>query len=182
MALTATIYTLTIALSDVDRDVYETLELRLARHPSETLEYMLTRTLAYCLEYQDGIALSDGVSTVDEPAVMVRDLTGRMTAWIEVGAPGADRLHRGIKLAGRAAIYTHHDPVPLRARLDGAKIHRAADIPLYSFGRGFIETVAGAITRRTRLSLSVVARQLYIEIGGQTFTTTIEAHRLGAPS
>ncbi len=180
MALGATLYALTVRLADVDRGVYETLDLRLARHPSETLEYMLTRMLAYCLEYQDGIEFSDGVCAVDEPAVMVRDLTGRLTAWIEVGAPTAERLHRGSKLAGRAAVYTHRDPAPLLGLLDGAKIHRAADIPVHSFGRGFIEALAGAIDRRTALSVSVTEHQLYVEVGGRTFTTTITRHRLGA--
>ncbi|HEY6361385.1 MAG TPA: YaeQ family protein, partial [Vicinamibacterales bacterium] len=85
MARTAIIYTLTIDLADMDRGVYETLELRVARHPSESAEYMLVRILAYCLEYQDGIELTEGVSSGDEPALVVRDLTGRLTAWIEVG-------------------------------------------------------------------------------------------------
>jgi uncharacterized protein YaeQ len=179
MALTATLYNLTVQLADIDRGVYEALELRMARHPSETLGYMLTRALAYCLEYQDGIAFSEGVSAVDEPAVVVRDLTGRLTAWIEVGAPDADRVHRGSKLAGRAAIYTQRDPVQLLAQLDGKKIHRAAEIPLYSFGRGFIESVAPTIERRTKLSISITERQLYLEVDGRTFTTKVEAHRLG---
>ena len=181
MALNATLYNLTVELADVDRGVYETLELRLARHPSETLEYMLTRTLAYCLEYQEGIAFSD-ISTIGEPAVIVRDPTGRLTAWIEVGAPDADRLHRGSKLAGRAAVYTQRDPLPLLAQLSGTKIHRAAEIPLYAFGRGFIDTVARTIERRTKLSLSVTERQLYLDVEGRTFSTTVAAHRLGASS
>ncbi len=51
MAETATVYQFTIDLADMDRGVYETLALRVARHPSETVEYMLVRVLAYCLEY-----------------------------------------------------------------------------------------------------------------------------------
>jgi uncharacterized protein YaeQ len=107
VALTATIYQFGIELADIDRGVYETLDLRVARQPSETVEYMLTRVLAYCLEYEDGIALTEGVAAGDEPAVIVRDLTGRVTAWIEVGMPDASRVHRGHKLAGRAAVYTN---------------------------------------------------------------------------
>ena len=75
LAQTATVYTATIDLADMDRNVYETLELRVARHPSETAEYMLVRILAYCLEYQEGIALTEGVSSGSEPALVVRDLT-----------------------------------------------------------------------------------------------------------
>src|SRR6266436_4324817 len=87
MALTATIYNFETELADIDRSIYETLSLRLARQPSETLEYMLTRFLAYCLEYTEGIELTEGVAAGDEPAVLVRDRTGRVTAWIEVGMP-----------------------------------------------------------------------------------------------
>jgi uncharacterized protein YaeQ len=56
MALTATIYQFTVELSHVDRGIYETLDLRVARQPSEAAEYMVTRLLAYCLEYAEGIA------------------------------------------------------------------------------------------------------------------------------
>ncbi len=74
MAQGPTIYTLTITLSDVDRSVYETLELRVARHPSESMRFMLTRVLAYCLSYEDGIAFSKGgISDTDEPPVAVAD-------------------------------------------------------------------------------------------------------------
>src|SRR5258705_13199773 len=104
MALTATLYNFSIQLADMDRGVYATFELRIARQPSETVEFLLTRVLAYCLEYQDGIALTEGVAAVDEPAVPVRDLTGRIPAWVESGAPDADRLHRGSQPGGRAAL------------------------------------------------------------------------------
>jgi uncharacterized protein YaeQ len=105
VALSSTIYNFDIQLSDVDRNVYETLALRVARHPSETEEYLVTRVLAYCLEYVEGIAFSKGLAQADEPAIVVRDLTGDLRAWIEVGAPDADRLHKASKAAPRVAVY-----------------------------------------------------------------------------
>src|SRR5262245_12483249 len=143
MALTSTIYNLDIDLSDVDRGVYEKLTLRVARHPSETIEYMLMRVFAYCLEYGEGIAMTEGVAAVDEPAIVVRDMTGRMTAWIKVGLPTPERLHRGIKLAGRAAVYTHRDARKLVSDLSAARIHRSEEVPVFEFDRGLIEEVAG---------------------------------------
>ena len=62
MALGATMYTFTVQLADVDRGVYDDFSLRVARHPSETDAYMVTRLLAYCLEYEEGIAFSEGIS------------------------------------------------------------------------------------------------------------------------
>ena len=89
---------------------------------------------------------------------------------------------RGSKLAGRAALYTHRNIPQVLAGLSGRNIHRAAEIPLYSFGRGFIDTVARTIERRTKLSLSITERQLYVDVDGRTFSTTVAAHRLGEPS
>jgi uncharacterized protein YaeQ len=179
MAQAATIYTLAIDFSDLDRGVFETLDLRVARHPSETAEYMLVRILAYCLEYQEGIVLTEGVSSGDEPALLVRDLTGRITAWIEVGMPDANRLHRGSKLAGRVAVYTHRDAGRLLAQLAGEKIHRGGDIPVRAFDRGIIEEVAAQIDRRTSLAISVSAGELYISMGDRTFELPIVEHRIG---
>lgn len=178
MAISATIYSFSVELSDIDRGVYQSLELKLACHPSETLEYMLTRLLAYCLEYEDGIAFTDGISAGDEPAVLVRDLTGRTLAWIEVGAPDGDRLHRGAKQAARAAVYTHRDPAPFLAQLAGKKIHRAAELPVHALDRAFMKAAAAAIERRNTMVLSVTERQLYLDLNGKNFTGAIETHRL----
>jgi uncharacterized protein YaeQ len=178
VALTATIYNLMIELADIDRGVYETLELRVARHPSESAEYMLMRVLAYCLEYTEGIEMTQGVSAGDDPAVLVRDLTGKTTAWIEVGAPDPERLHRGMKLAGRAAVYTHRDLRNFLPQLVAKKIHRAEEIPIYAFEPKFIGELAELIDRRSTISLSITERQLYVEVGGKTLQTTIAEHRL----
>jgi uncharacterized protein YaeQ len=177
MALTATIYSFETELADIDRGVYETFSLRLARQPSETVEYMLTRFLAYCLEYTEGIALTEGVAAGDEPAVLVRDLTGRMTAWIEIGMPDAQRLHRGSKLAGRAAVYTHRNIEKVLEELNGKKIHQGADIPVYEFGRGFVDAVAAHLDRREKVSVSITERQLYLDVSGKTSETTVVEHR-----
>jgi len=95
MALTATIYHFQITLSDVDRGVYEALDLRVARHPSETMRYLVTRTLAYCLSYEDGIGFSKGgLSSAEEAPLSVRDATGVLRAWIDVEPEFLDALDR----------------------------------------------------------------------------------------
>jgi uncharacterized protein YaeQ len=86
MALSSTIYNFDIELADVDRGVYQSLAVRAACHPSETAEYLWTRVLAYCLEWAEGITFGKGLSEPDEPALTVRDLTGALVAWVEVGA------------------------------------------------------------------------------------------------
>ena len=179
MALTATIYNFTIDLSNIDRNCYETLELRVACHPSESPEYLVTRILAYCLEYTEGIAFTQGIAAGDEPAIWVRDLTGAVLAWIEVGLPDADRLHRGSKQAQRTAVYTHRDVTQFVAQLANKKIHKADQLPIYAFDRYFIDDFAKRIDRRTSFSLSVTEGQLYLEIDGTSLSTAIIEHRIG---
>jgi uncharacterized protein YaeQ len=178
MALNATIHSLTIDLSDIDRGVYESFELRVARQPSETHEFMVTRILAYCLEYGEGICFTEGVAAGDEPAICVRDLTGRLTAWIEVGMPDAERLHRGSKLAGRAVVYTHRDAGQLLRQFAGKKIHRSDEIPIHAFDSRFIDEVASLIERRTELALSVTERTLYLQIGERLLSSAVVEHRI----
>ena len=115
MAQTATIYNFDIELADSDRHVYESLALRVARHPSESEEYLVTRLLAYLLEYREGIEFSRGISDPDDPAIAVRDLTGAVTTWIDVGAPEAARLHKASKAAARFTIGRSPEPTQGRA-------------------------------------------------------------------
>lgn len=179
MAIGATIHSFDIDLADVDRGVYESFALKVARHPSETEAFMVTRLLAYCLEYGDGIAFgAGGISSTDEPAVLVRDLTGQITAWIEIGAPDAQRLHHGSKLAGRAAVYTHRDPEPLLRGWAGKTIHRAEEIPIRSFDRVFIDRVAERLERRNSVTLSRTEGTLYLVINGEALEGEVREHAL----
>jgi uncharacterized protein YaeQ len=178
VALTATIYTFGIELADIDRSIYTTLDLRVARHPSETEEFLLTRVLAYCLEYADGLAFSRGLAEPDEPALTVRDLTGSIKSWIEVGAPDGARLHRASKAAARVAVYVHRNPGLYLRQLQATRIHRAAAIEVFSVNPEFLRALARHLERRTILSLSITDRHLYLTVGGETLETVVEQHRL----
>jgi uncharacterized protein YaeQ len=180
MALGATIYTFKIDLADSDRGVYCPLELRVARHPSETEDHLLTRVFAYCLEYAEGISFSNGISDPDQPAIAVRDLTGSLRVWIDVGAPEAARLHRAAKLAPRVAVYTHKDPSQLANRLRAERIHRAAALELYAMDRDWLSGVAARLTRRMEFALTVADQHLYLSLGEATLTCRIEKLGIGA--
>ncbi len=178
MALTATIYNFDISLSDVDRGVYEELALRVACHPSESPEYLVTRVLAYCLEYVEGLAFGRGISEPDDPPIAVRDLTGTLKAWIEIGSPDAARLHKASKASPRVAVYTHKDPRILLRQLEGQRIHRADALEIYSFDQELIAGVVSLLDRRIKLGVSVTDRQIYATVGDETVTGVVERHLL----
>lgn len=168
MALTATIYSFDVRLADVDRGVYESIAFKAAQHPSETEESLVARALAYCLEYRKGIAFSKGLAEPDEPAIAVRDLTGALQSWIDIGSPDALRLHKASKAAPRVVVYTHKDALRLVEQLRGARIHRRDELAIVAFDRDLIAALVARLDRRMTLELSVVDRHLYVTAGDAT--------------
>ncbi len=168
MALTATVYHLRVDLSDVDRGVYESLDLRVARHPSETMRYLLTRTLAYCLCYTDDIAFSKGLFVTDEPAVWVRQPDGRVDLWVDIGRPSVERLHKASKRAGRVAVFTHDDPELMRREARGARLHRSDEVEVWSVDVALLDALEGVVDRNTSMTLVHTDGQLYVTVGART--------------
>jgi len=163
MALGSTVYNFEIDLADNDRSVYESMSLRVARHPSESEEYLVARVLAYLLEYEEGIEFSrGGLSEPDDPPLAIRDLTGAYRAWIEIGTPDAQRLHRASKASPRVAVYVHKDPSQWLARLAGERIHRAADLRIWALDRSLLDKLVTALERRMTFSLSITDRELFV--------------------
>ena len=179
MALTSTIHQFDIDLADADRHVYETLALRVPRHPSESEEYLLARVLAYALEYAEGIAFSRGLSEPDEPALSIRDATGRLRAWIDIGTPDAERLHKASKAAARVVVYMHKEPAQYLARLEGARIHRAENVELRAIDRTLLGELVARLDRRVAFSLSVMDDELFVAIGDVTLSGRVARQRLG---
>ena len=179
MALTATIYTADIDLTDHDRGIYDTLALRIARHPSESDEYLVTRLLALLLEHTDGIAFSTGgLSTPEDPAIAVRDLTGGLRAWVEIGWPDAARLHKAAKASPRVAVYPHKDPAQWLKRLEGERIHRAAEIVVRAIDLSLIDALVARLDRRLTFGLAVSDGELFVSMGDDTLVGRVASLQL----
>jgi uncharacterized protein YaeQ len=174
MAQGATLYTFDIDVADADRGVYDSVALRVARHPSESEEFLITRVLAYALELTEGIAFSSGgLSDPDEPAISVRDLTGAIRSWIEIGSPDAPRLHRASKTSPRVAVYTYKDVERLARSLEGERIHHADALELYAIDRALIAGLVARLDRRMTFALAIAHAELFVSIGSDTLTGAV---------
>ena len=172
MALTATMRRFEIALADSDRELYETLELRVAQHPSETDRYLVMRVIARCLEHAQGVELTRGLCVEDEPAIWQRDLQGTLRAWIEIGSPSVERLHKASKTGARVAVYGWK--LMDRLAAGAADIHRADELSVFSVSHVFLDEVAATLDRLNRWSLVVSGGSLYLSMEGRTFEATVE--------
>jgi len=166
MALGATMRRFEISLADSDREVYDELDLRVAQHPSESDRYLIARVVARALEHAEGVEFSRGLAVDDEPAIWRRDLRGDLLAWIEIGAPSADRLHRASKTGARVAVYGWKNVEGLAAELAERGVHRADAIELFALDPAFLDTVAAGMERNNRWGLSISGGALYLDIAG----------------
>lgn len=174
MALPATMRKFEISLADSDRGVYEELDWRVAQHPSESERYLVARVIARALEHADGLEFSKGgVSDDEEPALVQRDLRNDLVAWIEIGAPTPDRLHKATKLSPRVVVYTWKNADELAAAIVERRTHRAEDIELHAFDPLFLDAAAAKLDRNNTWNLAVTGGTLYLTIGDVLLESTV---------
>lgn len=166
MARPHTVRTFRIELADVDRGVYDALELRVAQHPSETDRFLIARVLVRCLEHAEGVDFGPGLSDGDAPALWRRDLRGDLKGWIEVGHPGPERLHKASKAADRVAVYGWRSPERLVEAIRDGRVHRAEAIEVRALDVALLDGLAGALGRTHAWSISVSGGVLYVDVGG----------------
>ncbi|MFM2417290.1 MAG: hypothetical protein RL385_2013 [Pseudomonadota bacterium] len=178
VALPSTVRRLKLELSDADRSVYASLDLRLAQHPSETDAYLVTRVLAYALSHEEGIAFSHGLGNADEPAVWVKSADGRTLHWIEVGTPSAERLHRASKAAHRVSVFTQHPVALLQREAARLPIHRVEHIQIFAPEPALIGALTGCLSRNMAWELVRNDGQLYVTADGTLHEGGLHQHTL----
>jgi uncharacterized protein YaeQ len=179
MALPATMRRFTIALADSDRNVYEELDWRVAQHPSESATYLVARVVARALEHADGLDFSPGgVSDDTLPALVQRDLTGALTAWIEIGSPSPERLHKASKASPRVAVYAWRSVDQLAAAIAEFGVHKREALEVHALDQAWLDAVGATLDRNNKWELAVSGGSLYLTIGGKLYEATVEQVRV----
>jgi uncharacterized protein YaeQ len=161
MALRPTIFKVKVALSDLVREVYDELDLTVARHPSETDARMMARVLAYALEAEDGLAFGRGLSDTDEPDLWTHTLDGRVDHWIEVGEPAAKRIRQARPLAERLTIYAFNDKADAWWDREGREIERLG-ARVRRLDTAAVDALAALVERTLRTSVTVSEESAYV--------------------
>jgi len=161
MALKPTIYKLRIALSDLNRNYYDTLNLTIAQHPSETLERMMTRILAYCINAQEFLVFTKGLSAVEEPDIWARTLDDQIALWIDVGEPAVDRIKKATRLATEVKVYCFNSKADVWWDQGNAKISKF-NASIYRFEWPSIQSAAALIQRTMDFSVTITGDSAYL--------------------
>jgi len=174
MALPSTIYRVSIQLSDIDRGVYEALQMTVARHPSETEERLVTRVLAFSLFYEEQLLFTKGVSAGDEPDLWAKGPDGRVLLWIEVGLPDAERVIKASRHAARVILIASGKTLPNWEQQQLPKLKGVDNLALISFDQTFINCLVSHLERSINWVVTITDSNLYINVGAETFETILQ--------
>lgn len=179
MGLTVTLYRFQIELSDIPRGVYETLDFRVAQHPSEALPYMLTRVLAYALNTQEGLAFAPtGLHDPDAAAISIDSPNGGFELLIEIGSPSARKLHKATKTARNVKVYTYKNPESLMTEIRTEKVHRAEEIEVFSLVPAFLTQLSEVLKRDNRWAILFDDGTISVQVGDVSILGELGTHRL----
>ncbi len=172
MALKPTIYKLQLALADSDRGLYQDFPLTLARHPSETLERLTARVLAFGLYAAQGLAFTRGLSTAEEPDLWQHSDSGEILHWIEIGQPEEARLRKACGKAARVSVLAFGKSARTWWANQGEAIAALPRIEVVQLDWAEIQAASALLERNANLALSIAGGTLYLDNGNESLSLT----------
>ena len=175
MALKPTIYKLRIAISDLNHDYYDSLNLTVAQHPSENLERMMARIVAFCLNAQENLTFTKGLSSVEEPDIWVKTLDGQISVWIDMGEPAVDRIKKSSRLAPEVKVYSFNSKSDTWWEQSKNKVLSFKNVKFYQFEWSQVQTLATFAKRNMDWSLSISGDTVYVSADDKTCELLVTA-------
>jgi uncharacterized protein YaeQ len=166
MALKATIYKADLQVADMDRHYYADHALTIARHPSESDERMMARVLMYALYAQEGIAFTKGLFDVDEPEVWVKDLTGEIKLWIDIGQPDDARLRKASGRADQVVVLCYSSSSEVWWKQIESKLTRLNNLTVLQLPADTSQELAALVERTMQLQCMVQDGEVWISTEG----------------
>jgi uncharacterized protein YaeQ len=168
MAIKATIYKADLSIADMDRNYYQEHALTIARHPSETDERVMIRLLAFALHADPALVFGKDLFDVDEPALWLKDLTGAIDLWIEVGQPDERRLMKASGQAERVVVYSYSATSHIWFKQLASKIERARKITIVNIPAETSAALEKLVQRGMQLQCTIQDGQVWITDGNET--------------
>jgi uncharacterized protein YaeQ len=170
MALKATIFKVDLSISDMVRNYYHDHSLTLARHPSETDERMMVRLLAFALHADDALTFANKIgSEEDEPDLWLRDPTGAIDLWIDVGQPDEKQVRKACGRSKRVFIYTYsgHSADVWWAQV-GKGFERTRNLTVINLPAAVSPALATLAQRSMKLQYTIQDGQVWVSDGNKT--------------
>ena len=161
MALKPTIYKYNISLSDINHNYYHTLNLTVAQHPSENPQRMMARVMAFCLNAQESLVFTKGLSEPDVPDIWLRTLDDQVALWIDVGEPAVERIKKATRLAKEVKVYSFNAKSDVWWEQSKAKFG-ALPVSVFRFDANTINRLAALVQRTMTLSVTITGDSAFV--------------------
>jgi len=184
MALPATRLDYRLTLSDAERGVEVRTTLVVAQHPSETREHVTLRVLAWCLLHEERLELGPGLSDPDVADLWTRDLTGRLTTWVECGTADAEKLRKVMQQnAGLKAHAVFSDARRRDELLAGVqqwrRLPRSSELVVWLVDPSLVAALSASEARRQQWTVTLVDGHAYVEADGAMLDGPVDVIRPG---
>lgn len=172
-------YSFSISLTNTDRDQYEKVRFKTAKHPHESFELLTARVLAYMHCYRVGLEFSQGLFNVKEPTMWSKDVIGGIELWAEVGVPEQKKLLKALRehRPGGTEYYVYfYHPDQIEAfcmMLRGSKSNWVKDVQFFEIDAGVVERIIPTLSTSQSWQITVVDNALYLYTDEAEFETTI---------
>lgn len=175
MALSATIYRFGIDLSDMNRHIYERVSLHVALHPSETIERMCARLVAFALSYEEHLEFTKGLSTDDEPDIWKVNYSSEIEHWIEIGKPDAKRLKKALGRSKNVSVFSYGGQDVeqwIESILKDASVNQK--ISAFRFDKEPVEQLASLVERTMELGIMIQDDLIHVSFDGNMIEFKLE--------
>jgi uncharacterized protein YaeQ len=160
VATGSTIFKTQLSIADMDRNYYETHELTLAQHPSETTERLMMRLVAFALNAGDRLLLTKGIGAEDEPSLWEKNYGGEIQLWIELGQIDEKRVRKACGRSSKVIVYTFNQKsAEAWWRQNSAALERFKNLSVIHLSANGLEALS---ERSMRLQCNICDSQLSI--------------------
>jgi uncharacterized protein YaeQ len=156
------IYKLNLTLSDMDRQVYGSYNLTIALHPSETIERMMVRILAFCYRAGENLSFAKGLSTTEEPDLWLKHDDGRILEWIEVGQPSVDRLKKASSQSQAVNIFAYGRGLDVWWKTNATAINALPKVTIFNFAAEELQELCKLAEKTMTLTVTITENIAYI--------------------
>jgi uncharacterized protein YaeQ len=178
MALPSTLHHLDLHVAHAEAGLDADVALKVARHPSETIERLWLRVLAYAWRWREGIVFGPGLCEPDAPDVLARALDGRTTLVVRVGRPDPQRVERDVTAnSGAEVAVLFESPRRMQAFVEEARergLSRVGAAQLAAPDPALVAALSRWDERRVRVGFTFVADHVYLELPGETLDGALE--------
>lgn len=180
MALKATIYKAAIELADMDRNYYDSLQLTIAQHPSETEQRLMVRLMAYLLNAHNDLQFGKGVSDEDEAAIWQINYSDEIALWIELGQLDEKRLKKACNKAAHVKLYCYGSSVDTWWSQSQNALNKYPKLSIEQFSTSTSDALIKLLSRTMEFQCSIQDGQLWLTSGDESLlieTTTLKTEQ-----